>query len=341
MEQIVEKILGYKEKLENREVKSYLHTVSRKEFTFLLSALAGFRKVPGITKQMDFKEHYHCATETDKKMVRDFLKETFSITDKESLVKACYVRYSGSREYEQFMTFWKDAPLFDIANLQPDALKAFEMCKEKASHFYPILQEKGLYAWDFNERINICRLAVACDIITEEEFTKLTDAWVRLAQVFYHSYEEYALSCLCGVIYFMARFDESNLEDIYDLNTKLIDLLFQHDAPWGTNAWYKPAERELIGLMERDLGCIITKKALDNEKIGFMYRAEPFVDRPDSGWRFMYGDETQEDLDDVNNSSIISINHVCNIQPDVLAYMYAKAGSRFIMTDDGWKELLS
>ncbi len=336
MEQIVEQILAYKSKLENRERKTYLHTVSRKEFTFLLSGLASFRKVPGITKQMSFKEHYHCNTEADKLMVKNYLKEMFSITDKETLVKACYVRYSGSREYEQFMTFWKNAPLFELSNLNPDALRAFEMCKEKANHFYPLLQEKGFYAWDFNERINLCRIAVACDMITEEEFEILTDAWVRLAQVFYHSYEEYAISCLCGVIYFMARFDESNLESVFDLNSKLLDLLLYNDGEWNTNAWYQPKEREMIGLLERDLGCIISKKALDNNKIGFMYRAEPFAERPDSGWRFLYGDETQEDLDNTNNSTIVSINQVCNIQPDILAYMYAKAGSKFKMTNEGW-----
>ncbi|MBQ7776650.1 MAG: DUF2185 domain-containing protein [Lachnospiraceae bacterium] len=339
MEQIVNKIKAYKAQLESRDVVANKESVSRQEFTFLLGGIASFRKIPGIAKHMGFSELYHCKNIFDKMKVKKHLKSLFEVKDKNSLLDACYIRYCSSEEYEQFMTFWKEAPLFDIAELEPQGLKAFEGCKNLASNFYPVVGWKGFYAWDIGERICLCRVAVACDIISEEEFWEITDNWVKLAQVFYSSYEEYAVSCLCGAIYQMASMGEDELEQFLGLNIQILDILFGQDGPWSTSAWYVPKEREWAEVVERNLGCIISKKALEKNYIGYMFRDEPDPKHPDSGWQFLYGDESQEDLDNAENATIVGLDTVCNLHPDILAYVYAKVGSEYERTEDGWRPL--
>lgn len=339
MKQIVDRVLDYKAQLEEREGKVKGTEVSREKFTFLLGGIAAFRKVPGIPMHMGYEELYHCENEEDKELVKGHLKKLFDIEDVKSLVKACFVRFSGSREYEQFMTFWKDAPMFDVKQLQPQGVKAFEMCKEIAEYFYPVVEERGFYAWDISERINLCRLAAACGIITDEEFFKITDEWVRIAQVFYITYEDYAISCLCGAIYSLARYEEKDLEQFLDLNMKIVEQLINHNGPWQVNAWYKPKEREWVRLLEKDMGCFITKRALEKQAIHYMHRAKPAENTPDSGWRFMYGNEDAEYLQDTDNTEVVSLNTVCNFQPDILAYIHTEVGKGFEMEMTGWKEV--
>lgn len=338
MWEIVEKILDYKGYLGNREKKTNLHKVSREEFTLLLGGIASFRRVPGIPCHMGFEELYHCENEEAENLVKEHLQKMYDIEDEDSLLRTCYTTFSGSGEYEQFMTFWKNAPLFDISQLEPQGKQAFEKCKNIAGHFYPFLQEKGFYAWDISERIVICRLAAACGIISEEEFGEITDEWVRLAQVFYQSYEEYAISCLCGAIYQMARYEEPDLEGYLKLNIQILDILFGENGPWYENSWYESEEREWVHLVRENRGCFITKKALEEDFIGYMFRSEPDPEHPDSGWRFMYGDEDEEYLKDSDNTEIVGLDTVCNLHPDILAYIHAAPGRGFEMSETGWIE---
>ena len=57
------------------------------------------------------------------------------------------------------MTFWCGAPMFDINELNGAGRKGFEECISLSRHFYPILKEKGYYAWDINEKIGLLRKA--------------------------------------------------------------------------------------------------------------------------------------------------------------------------------------
>ncbi|MDE6232176.1 MAG: DUF1266 domain-containing protein, partial [Lachnospiraceae bacterium] len=201
MEKIVKEITAFKSRLEDTPVNNEAQTVDRETFTLLLSGIAACRRIPGIGEHMGYEKLYHCSDKEDIKQALLHLERMYGITDKESLLEACNYAFSGSGEYEQFMTFWNDAPLFDLNELNPGGREKFNQCKKLAEKFYPLVKEKGFYAWDINERIGLCRNAVACGIISDEEFWEITDEWVCMAQVFYHSYSEYALSCLCGAIY--------------------------------------------------------------------------------------------------------------------------------------------
>jgi len=63
----------------------------------------------------------------------------------------------------------------------------------------------------------------------------------------------------------------------------------------------------------------------DGMKVGFMYREEPF-DEEDSGWRFLSGMETEDYLDNDENSKAIGVNAVANYDPAIIPYLNSKRG---------------
>ncbi len=337
MKQIIDAIQDLKEKYLNINKSCEKSEIDRKEFTLLLSGISSLRKVPGIEEYMGFEELYHCGSAADENKVKEYLDRLFGVTDKDTLINACYEIFHSSNEYEQFMTFWKNAPAFDVNDLNEQGKESFTFCRQLASQFYKFVGEKGFYAWDINERIGLCRSAAACGIISEEQFFEITDDWVRLALVFYNSFGEYALSCLCGAVYDMGKHNP-DVSVFFDINCRVIDVLLSDDGPWGQNKWYVPKEREWSSLIGSPLGCIISKEAFNTESVGYMYREEPQEGMPDSGWRFFKGDETEEYISNPNNSTVCALNTVCNICPDVMAYIHASIGRTFVKQDIGWVE---
>lgn len=338
MEKFVKRIQQFKEKYANQPGNESAKAVTKQEFTLLLSGISTCRKMPGIEKHMGYEKLYECPEYADCEKVADKLEELFGIDSKQTLVKACFERFSGCKDYEQFMTFWKDAPLFDISKLNEEGKKAFEFCKDLAYNFYPLVEEKGFYAWDINERIGLCRHAFACGLITEQDFWDITEIWVRLAQVFYSSFEEYAVSCICGAMYEMGRHN-LDLEEFFNVNMKVLEDLLSEGGAWRRNSWYTPEKRELAVLMLENKGCLISARAVKENRIGRMYREEPLPGKPDSGWRFLTGDETEEELQNPNDKSVCLLNVVCNICPDIMAYLFAEKGREFIRKDGKWQEV--
>ena len=94
-------------------------------------------------------------------------------------------------------------------------------------------------------------------------------------------------------------------------------------------------------------GCIasdtITKEGW---KVGYMYRDVPSPNMPDSGWRFMKGDENEAYMDNPDNHHIFKLNTICNYDPDIIPYLDAPIGTHFIRVsetkfeiDDGTKPI--
>ena len=309
---------------------------SREQFTRLLASPAATRKVPGISEKMDENGEYSCNAEEAAK-VKKFLKEMYKIDSKESLIAYQRIQFRSSVQYEQFMTFWKEAPLFDLNELDANGRKAFNRMIDLAKPFYPMLQEKGFYAWDISEYIGTCRIARACGIIDEKEFDEIVDRFVRKAQVFYHSFKEYAMSYVCGALYFSySSFgDVKSLEQFYEIQKSILTYLFDEEGDWVRYKWYVPAEREWVDVYPGNPGCIITKAALD-QGIGYMYRGEPAPNQPDSGWRFFHGDESDDYANDPANVQVVSLNTVCNLCPGVLAFLEAPINSAYGWNGEDW-----
>jgi len=80
--------------------------------------------------------------------------------------------------------------------------------------------------------------------------------------------------------------------------------------------------------------CFATKKIIyEKNKIGYFYREEPMEEEKDgikdSGWRFLEGDENQEDLDDSENSQFVSLGLILNIDDSFLELLEKPIGSAF------------
>ena len=308
---------------------------TRDQFTRLLASPAAARKVPGIPGRMDENGEYIC-NEDEAKIVRDFMAKMYKIDSKDSLISYQKYQFRGSVEYEQFMTFWKEAPLFDINELEPQGRAAFEHMINLAKAFYPMLEEKGLYAWDICEYIGVSRIARACGIIDGDEFNEIVDRFVRKAQVFYHSFKEYALSYLCGALYFPAsNFGMDGLDQFFNIQKNVLKYLFDENGDWCYYKWYEPAEREWVAVYPGNIGCFVTKAALD-KGIEYMYHDEPSPNHPDSGWRFFHGDETEDYVNDIQNTQIVSLNTICNLCPTVLAFLEAPVKSAYGWNGKDW-----
>lgn len=68
-------------------------------------------------------------------------------------------------------------------------------------------------------------------------------------------------------------------------------------------------------------GCIATDKiTVDGLPVKYMYRTTPSRDF-DSGWRFFSGTETQEYIDDLENSGAYEVNTIANYDPSIIPYL--------------------
>ena len=82
-------------------------------------------------------------------------------------------------------------------------------------------------------------------------------------------------------------------------------------------------------------GCMVSDKITkEGFKVGYMYREEPAVGNPDSGWRFMAGNEDDEYMANPGNHHIFAINTICNYDRDIIPYLHSATGSAYIRVDD-------
>jgi len=87
-------------------------------------------------------------------------------------------------------------------------------------------------------------------------------------------------------------------------------------------------------------GCIASDKITrEGFKVGYMYREKPDDNRPDSGWRFMAGNEDDEYMNNSNNHHIFAINTICNYDTDIIPYLKSEIGSAYIRIDNSKFEI--
>lgn len=73
--------------------------------------------------------------------------------------------------------------------------------------------------------------------------------------------------------------------------------------------------------------CIASDKiTVDGSKVGFMYREEP-ESPEDSGWRFLSGEETEEYVENMNNTMIFDVNTIANYDDAIVPYLNLPIGS--------------
>jgi len=78
-------------------------------------------------------------------------------------------------------------------------------------------------------------------------------------------------------------------------------------------------------------GCLASDKITkEGYKVGYMYREQPDEGKPDSGWRFMAGNEDDEYINDPKNLHIFALNTICNYDKDIIPYLKSQPGTAYI-----------
>lgn len=90
---------------------------------------------------------------------------------------------------------------------------------------------------------------------------------------------------------------------------------------------FKLKAEDIVDLVPPMGGCIATDKiTVEGLKVGFMYREEA-DEALDSGWRFFSGTESQEYVDDPDNSAIYNVNTIANYDPAIIPYLNLPHGT--------------
>ncbi|GHT54812.1 hypothetical protein FACS189451_11390 [Bacteroidia bacterium] len=77
----------------------------------------------------------------------------------------------------------------------------------------------------------------------------------------------------------------------------------------------------------------VSQRALDTDHIGYCYRDTP-DNNIDSGWRFLYGDEEEEYLENPVNTETVYPEQMLSINPALDVILSAPAGSEFEWDDE-------
>lgn len=72
----------------------------------------------------------------------------------------------------------------------------------------------------------------------------------------------------------------------------------------------------------------VTQKAIDNDYIGYCYRENSEL-KIDSGWRFLFGDEEEDYLDNPNNTITKDLKEIVEWKPAIKEILKAYPGQDF------------
>lgn len=345
-------ILAFQQELSTTEVQLPV-LCGEQSFPLLLAGIPAMRLTPGLATLEDLGKDYftsipYCRDEEATVQTREHLTQVYHYSNKDELVAFCKESLQIHRQYLDFESFWEGRPAFSLEELTDEARQVFTACSDFAKQFQPIVGRRGFLAWDISETLGHLRAACACRLITPEEFRQLSQFWVEQASAF-HSWNEYALDLVCGSAYWAYRMGCSleEIADYVDLNLRLVRQLQKDKRAWCGRLWWRkpgqknfrlsaPELRPLLQNWEGAVGCLATDRILvDGCSVGYCYREPPSPGHPDSGWRFLAGDEDEAYLSDPDHSGVYHLNELCNYDPDILPLLSAPYGSVYIRGEDG------
>ena len=96
---------------------------------------------------------------------------------------------------------------------------------------------------------------------------------------------------------------------------------------------FKLKEEDFVDLVPSMGGCIATDKiTVEGLKVGYMYREE-VEEELDCGWRLFSGTESQDYVDDPNNSAIYNVNTIANYDRAIIPYLNLPYGTELERID--------
>ena len=110
-----------------------------------------------------------------------------------------------------------------------------------------------------------------------------------------------------------------------------------YEAAGRNRSYHVKAEdmKELLPDWKGADGCIATNRiTVEGCKVGYCYREEPDGNW-DSGWRFTAGDESDEYIDDPNNTGLYKFNSICNDDPDIISLLNTPVPCAFERDENG------
>ncbi|MEM9943682.1 MAG: DUF2185 domain-containing protein [Planctomycetota bacterium] len=98
---------------------------------------------------------------------------------------------------------------------------------------------------------------------------------------------------------------------------------------------------EIVSLAEGHGACFATDMiTCDGMPVRFMYRETPDNDI-DSGWRFTAGIESDDYMDDPENSGIYDVNTISNYDPDIIPFFELSSGTAVERNANGEFEIVN
>ena len=325
----------------------------RDEFIALLAGIAALRKTPGIPGPNESGPNYFitlpkCAGRPAEMACKAHLEEIFGITDRESMLQFCSRELRCHNNYLDFEGFWEGRPPFDLVRLNGSGLEFFTTARDFSAQFYPIVGHKGYLAWDISECVGHLRAGYACGLLTRKEFDEMAEYWIVQAQIF-EDWTDFAISLVCGELYWDFR-GGSKLPELnkgLELWSRLVHTLLNDGAAWASGLWYVPPRKKEYRLWAPEFklyltdwdgpsGCFATDHiTVLGKKVGWCYREQPSEGRPDSGWRFFSGEESEDYVNDARNTEVYDLNTICNYDPDILPLLTAPIGTAYARGADG------
>ncbi|SHF40686.1 immunity protein Imm33 domain-containing protein [Dysgonomonas macrotermitis] len=94
--------------------------------------------------------------------------------------------------------------------------------------------------------------------------------------------------------------------------------------------WDDPSIKELTDMQKY---AFVTKRAWDNNSVGYCYRENTEL-KIDSGWRFIFGDEDDDYLDNPDNTITKDLSEIAEWKPELKPVLGSRRGSEFEWDDE-------
>lgn len=131
------------------------------------------------------------------------------------------------------------------------------------------------------------------------------------------------------------RFEKRYLLLGVSLACAALSPLSSNNGHSGMNKHFKLSAEQIKPLATGHGGAIASDRiTVDGRPVGYMYRTRP-INKLDSGWAFLAGDESPEYMNNSANHSIYDVNTIANYDPEIIPLLDAPVGSAFIRTANG------